>query len=289
MDFNDLIKLKSIDPKKVLVFRHTPQEQSLRRVFNWLAVEKPAVFNAYQQAQAPKTESALKEAEYVATFVGSEAKKAVFVAMYKNNGYSSISNTQFWDKFENDQLRQLGMKGPDDNRESMYWFDLEMTDIYSEWAGRLVINWSGLERSWYRWADRNAFSVYAITTDNQLIQEMPAWGDLVLSYNELLSLPGKWREALRHWRGIYLIFDNEVRKAYVGSAYGKENIFGRWEEYATTGHGNNVELKKLDPKNFEFSILQRLSPDMSADEVVSIEASWKKRLHTNEPYGLNKN
>lgn len=289
MDLNNLIMLKGIDPKNVLVFRHRPQEPSLRRVFNWLIVERPSVFNAYQQAHAPKTESALKQAEYVVSFVGNEAKKAVFVAIYKNNGYSIISKEEFWNKEENNQLRQLGMRGPDDNRAEMYWFDLIKTDIYSEWSGRLLVNWPGLEKSWYRWAYRNSFPIHAIATDSQLIQDMPSWHDLILTYNELLSLPGKWRDALRQWRGIYLIFDKAEKKSYVGSAYGKSNILGRWEEYAITGHGNNVELKKLDPQNFEFSILQRLSPDMGSDEIIAVESSWKKRLHTFSPYGLNKN
>lgn len=45
--------------------------------------------------------------------------------------------------------------------------------------------------------------------------------------------------ALAEWRGIYLIFDTRDAKAYVGSAYGSENILGRWRSYADSGHGGH--------------------------------------------------
>jgi hypothetical protein len=38
-----------------------------------------------------------------------------------------------------------------------------------------------------------------------------------------------------------------------------------------------------------FTILQRVSPDMEAEDVIQLEATWKKRLHTRPPHGLNDN
>jgi hypothetical protein len=35
--------------------------------------------------------------------------------------------------------------------------------------------------------------------------------------------------------------------------------------------------------------LQRVSPDMEPSEVIRLESSWKERLHTRKPYGLNDN
>ena len=86
----------------------------------------------------------------------------------------------------------------------------------------------------------------------------------------------------------YLIFDRSDGKAYVGSAYGSENILGRWRNYADSGHGNNMQLRLRSPENFLFSILQRTSPDLDRDDVLRLEASWKERLHSRE-YGLNEN
>ena len=97
------------------------------------------------------------------------------------------------------------------------------------------------------------------------------------------------RRVLTQWRGIYYIFDISDRKGYVGSAYGEENLYGRWLNYTARGHGGNRLLRQRDPQNFQFSILQRVSPDMDARDLIQIENSWKERLHTREPYGLNDN
>jgi len=37
------------------------------------------------------------------------------------------------------------------------------------------------------------------------------------------------------------------------------------------------------------SVLERLSPDMGATNVIRLESSWKERLHTRAPNGLNDN
>ena len=85
------------------------------------------------------------------------------------------------------------------------------------------------------------------------------------------------------------IFDASDGKGYVGSAYGEANLYGRWLNYAARGHGGNKLLKERDPRNFRFSILQRVSPDMSAGDLIRLESSWKERLHTRQPFGLNDN
>jgi hypothetical protein len=102
-------------------------------------------------------------------------------------------------------------------------------------------------------------------------------------------LPTRWRSVLSQWRGIYYIFDPTIWMGYVGSAYGKDNLLGRWLEYAASGHGGNILLRKRDPKAFQFTILQRVSPDMDGDDVIRLEGAWKERLHTRAPLGLNDN
>ncbi len=105
--------------------------------------------------------------------------------------------------------------------------------------------------------------------------------DVTNTGNQLTGMPFEWR-------GIYFIYDESDGKGYVGSAYGKDNILGRWLSYKASGHGGNKQLCKRYPKNFRFSILQRVSPDMDADDVIRIEGTWKERLHTRD-YGLNEN
>jgi len=104
-----------------------------------------------------------------------------------------------------------------------------------------------------------------------------------------MALPSRLKADLSQWRGIYYIFDETDGKGYVGSAYGADNLLGRWRNYAATGHGGNSLLRRRDPRRFRFSILQRVSPDMDADDVIQLEGKWKERLHTRAPQGLNDN
>lgn len=60
-------------------------------------------------------------------------------------------------------------------------------------------------------------------------------------------------------------------------------------ELRAIGHGGNQLLRRRAPRGFHFSILQRLSPDMDASDVIRLESTWKERLHTRAPLGLNDN
>lgn len=282
---NDLLKTRGIDPKTVLVFRHRPPEPALRSALPWLAAEQPDVFNAYQRVHGPKVEAALQKAEYVASFIGHDAGKALFIGLYRRGDARPVDRDTCYAAPEFKALIDLGWQ---DQPETFLLFDLASTGMMTEWSGRLVVDWPPPDRSWWRWADRNAIAVRAIHESNVLCADMPSWDRLVLSWNELSVLPQRWRAALAEWCGIYLIFDTRDAKAYVGSAYGTANILGRWRTYATNGHGDNVELKGRDPTTLRFSILQRVSPDMEAADVIALESNWKERLHTRE-FGLNAN
>ncbi|MEQ1713010.1 MAG: GIY-YIG nuclease family protein, partial [Hyphomicrobium sp.] len=211
--------------------------------------------------------------------------KALFVCLYRRGAFGLVGRD---DCYAAPAFRALSDLGHNETRDSFLRFDLERTEVYTEWAGRLVVNWPPSERSWWRWSARNDIGVASIHEHDVLAAVMPEWQRLVLSWTELAVLPRRWRAALAEWRGIYLIFDTRDGKAYVGSASGNDNILGRWQVYATSGHGGNVELKGRDPAGFRFSILERVSPDMAAADVVALEATWKERLHTRE-FGLNAN
>ncbi|MFT5323272.1 MAG: hypothetical protein ACI8P0_001121 [Planctomycetaceae bacterium] len=291
MFLNDLLEKQDIDTKSVLVLRHRPNEGQLNRVLPWLAAESPDVFNAYQQAQGERVEKAMSKASYVASFIGHEPGKAIFIGLYTVNGSKPLTRKQFWRVKTLQELRSHGMRGftDDDKRDSLLWFDLRLTAFYSDWKGRLVVNWPGKEVSWWRWSDRNNIAVSAITQDSLLSSKMPKWDALDLSWSELSILPSEWKTRLSEWRAIYFIFDPSDGKGYVGSAYGEENLIARWLGYAATGHGGNRLLRKRSPNDFRFTILQRVSPDMEPADVIRLESSWKRRLHTRHPFGLNDN
>jgi len=49
-----------------------------------------------------------------------------------------------------------------------------------------------------------------------------------------------------------------------------------------------IKSKKLNPNNFEFSILELATKTASADEVIHRESRWKEKLGTGK-FGLNQN
>lgn len=177
----------------------------------------------------------------------------------------------------------------EESRSSCLWFELALTDFYAYWKGKLIVGWPPPERAWWRRSHRNEFPVIAILEDSALDAAMPEWDEIELSWEELGVLPTRWTAKLSEWRGIYYIFDTADGKGYVGSAYGESNLLGRWLNYAARGHGGNKLLRQREPRNFRFTILQRVSPDLPATDVIRLEGSWKRRLHTRAPYGLNDN
>ncbi len=291
LTLNDLLRSENIDPGGVLVFRHRPFEPELNKVLPWLASDQPEVYNAYQQTQTLKVENAMKNASHVASFIRHSAGKALFIGLYTVGSTKPLTVDEFWSVPEYERLRKFGMKGftGEEGRPFVLWFNLERILAFQNWSGKLVIGWPPPERSWWRWADRNVMPVEAIQEESILKQPIPPWNSLVLRWEELAVLPSRWSSALAEWRGIYFIFDCSDCKGYAGSACGPENILGRWKNYATSGHGGNAQLRKRDPKNFLFSILERVSPDLDQEAVITAEATWKERLHTRAPFGLNDN
>jgi hypothetical protein len=294
LDFALLLELEGIDPKRTVIMRHTPEEPNLRKSFPWLAEEHPDLYNMYQRGHGPRAEATLKRADYLASFIGLPPRNALFVGMYRVEGYEPINRPEYADQAEVRRLIELGMRPWDDAnrdiRSERLQFDLRHVESLHQWKGRLVVEWPpGI--AWCRWVrpQRSPYAVRSIHEESLLVPGVPSWQEMSLSWQELKALPQSWRAALAQWRGIYFISDRSDGKAYVGSAYGGDNILGRWRNYGSTGHGGNQLLRERDPANFSFSILQRLSPDLPAEDVVAIESSWKTRLHTRAPLGLNAN
>ena len=293
MDLNGLLVAEGFDPRTIIVMRHSPFEKRLNRVLPWLAAERHDLFNAYQQTQRPKPEKAMLGASHVASFIGNAPGRALFVGLYAIGETTPLDYGAYWSVPALAELREFGYGGftPEDAaaRGTVLWFDLQPTDFLAAWKGRLIVAFPPPERAWWRRAHTRPMPVHAILEDSALEAALPVWSDIDLAWSELSVLPSRWRDALAQWRGIYLIFDASDGRSYVGSAGGADNLLGRWRNYAASGHGGNRLLRDRDPRNFRFTILQRVSPDMGGEDIVELEASWKRRLHSGRPFGLNDN
>lgn len=300
ISFNDMLESEGIDPEMVVAFRHRPRERELRKSLPWLASERVELFNAYQQTQSgmrvERSIDSLVGKGYIASFIGQAPGQATFVGLFRVAGASPLTRRQFLALPVYQKIHKLAPEAKDwytqeleAKRPTIQFFDLQVTDFYAHWKGCLVVSWPPPERSWWRRAHRNDLSIHAIHEKSVFDALMPAWSEINVSWEELRVLPSSWKAAMSQWRGIYYIYDVSTGKGYVGSAYGDNNLLGRWENYSASGHGGNKLLRKCDPANFRFTILQRVSPDMDASDIIALESNWKERLHTHAPQGLNDN
>lgn len=105
-----------------------------------------------------------------------------------------------------------------------------------------------------------------------------------------------WRGALEHMKGVYVLHDVTTGKPYVGSAYGDTGIWTRLEQYATSLHGGNVDLRDLVERqgdehvrdNLTFALLEFWSMRTPDAYVLERESYWKRVLLARE-FGHNRN
>lgn len=135
----------------------------------------------------------------------------------------------------------------------------------------------------------------------------PGYKNVSVSYRKLkkkLESP-EWRTALSCRKDVYLITDQRTGKLYVGSAYGTNGILGRWETYVKSGYDKhevengkypNKKLQELVTEkglsyiqdNFQYSILETFTDDVSDEYIIGRESWWKEALHSRE-FGYNAN
>ena len=227
--------------------------------------------------------------EQIASFYGMPGTRAGFFGIYKVIGHSP------------------GKTGPtldacpwskEWHRSAKFFYCLERDRRFNDLRDRLVIDWGSATRSWVQKPANKR--VLEIREPGRRLPPFEDYLEFSLTYSQLCDL-FKNEEAHREWRarlsavgGIYLILDEKSGQMYVGSASGEGGFWGRWRQYATTGHGGNALLKKLmknDPScthAFRYSVLQILPKTMAKEEILRHEAIYKMKLGSRAK-GLNLN
>ena len=182
-----------------------------------------------------------------------------------------------------------------------YEYKTELVDIGSDLIGRLIIGFKKDFRASYILLEKHYenFHISEILKERIAVEKFKGFENVNINFEYLKTIIVKgettWKTALGSVKGVYLITDKKNGKHYVGSAYGADAFWSRWEQYVSNGHGGNVELKQLlkergadYPKNFQFSILEVRASTTSDDEIIDRENHWKEVLMSRE-YGYNKN
>ena len=160
-----------------------------------------------------------------------------------------------------------------------YHYDLIRENTLSDLEERLVIDWGSSTVSWCQ-----------KKLDKEIVEILPrgyaktflGYENTILVFDELEKIVRnpdvnkQWKMMLSNVYGIYLILDKSDGQQYVGSAYGKEGLWGRWSNYVQTKHGGNkilIDLLNTDPlryKKFQFSILSVLPHSSLHDQVIQL-------------------
>jgi hypothetical protein len=178
-----------------------------------------------------------------------------------------------------------------------YFYDLIRDYSLSELEERLVIDWGSSTVSWcQKKLDKDVIEILP----KGFAKTFLGYENVILMFNELEKIVKnpdvnrQWKMMLSNVYGVYLILDTTNGQQYVGSAYGKDGIWGRWSDYVHTKHGGNkilIELLTNDPmryKKFQFSILNVLPNSSLREQVIQLEQITKTKLGT-KTFGLNSN
>ena len=223
---------------------------------------------------------------HIVVFLGERYSLARLYAVYEVCGVED-SSTRFWPE---------GWPFPDHPRGRL-WYRLTRLASFDDLSGRVVIDWGGSTRSWHQWlAPKPIIEILP----PGYVREFPGYTHILLTHLELRQIVNhplahrEWYRALASVSGIYLILDTATGLQYVGSAYGAEGILGRWQAYAQSGHGGNLQLRELIAKNsnciqaWQYSILTTLLQSVTRDEVIQLESLYKQKLGS-RAHGLNSN
>ena len=291
MRFNDLLRMAGYDPNDVAIMLHNPAQPDQRRMLMVLVDDAPDLFEAYQDNHPRNPEATLKKRKVAASFVVGEGAESRFVGLYAVKGWTFRTASEMdadpirqdlMTRFRDSPYSALAAQSGTTGREV---FDLQPLPALADLRGRLIVP-RPPGRAYMRLAENCDLPILAVERLARFSPPLPHWRELVLTKPEIVNLPSDWHLGMAQWRGVYLITDMVDGARYVGSAYGAENIIGRWRNHVAGDYGVTKQLRSRLTAGFQFSILELLLHDQTADDVIRREHSWIDRLHT-RTFGLN--
>lgn len=271
-----LLKIYDLDPGTIKLVRHSNKEIQVLDTFR----SNPAKLNVYQSFQKPnKFVNALS----IAVFAPYYRTTALFLGIWDVVGRTPRAEFTYKTK---QLLEEYDLPANWFHNSDLYC--LKRNPVLHDLSERLVIEWGGATVAWVQSVDKEIVELKA----PQSIGDFHSFDMVDLDFQSLKTITQypemnqTWVNALSSVFGVYLIRDTSSGELYVGSAYGKSGIFGRWTEYAQSGHGGNAGLKNRTPDNFRFSILEIVPSTSTAHDTIERENKWKDRLGTRD-FGLN--
>jgi hypothetical protein len=292
LTFNDLLSLNGVSPADVTLILHMTTQQPLRDMLPHLAANRRDLFDAYQAVHSDLATGTLRNRPLMASFLPMEGSRLLFEGLYLIAKADLLPTAEIYINAAYTELEAVWGAmdtAPARNTKARYEqvrFSFLPDDRLAKLRGRVVIA-RPAGRAYARVAAQTEVEVRAVLEMPALDPPPPDWREMVVAAPLLRELPVRWADRLSQWRGVYLIVDQADGARYVGSAYGADNLLGRWRAHVAGERGVTAELGHRNPGSFRFSVLELVAPAAPAAEVIAVEQNWKLRLDTVR-FGLNR-
>ena len=271
LQFNTLLRAEGLDPADVKLARHQDTRYPGRPSPYQLWRANAGRLERYQSIQRlAKFDGTRLLASFVATLIG----ETVFAGLYTINGVGPAP------------ARHLDPISGEDAA-GLFLYTMEPAPHLSDFRGKLFIAWGDGYRAWVQSAAKQEKTVIEL---RRTVSDPPFPGflDFHARLSDLAHVPRDWRTTLSSVCGIYLLTCPKTGQHYVGSACGPTGFWGRWEDYAASGHGGNKLLREVPESDYQLTILEVAASSAIAKEVIDMEDRWKRKLLSRE-FGLNAN
>ena len=260
----------------------------VRHIDKKINIESLILKNYFELYQKIQNKRIFNNFDHIISFIASSKTKAKFYGIYQVNGLTQLRA----------DLIPVDVPYREQWLNNEYYYNLKRLEEYDFLRNRLIIEWGKSAISWHQKLLPEDKEVLEIRPKGESLEVFDDYLDFTLTYEQLSYIVNnsdanyEWRARLSAVAGVYLILDSKTGQQYIGSAYGSKGIWGRWEEYATNGHGNNKTLVSIlneNPKrrdDFVFSILQILPKSCAKEKVIKIEHKYMIKLGT-KLTGLN--
>lgn len=274
-----LLEQRGIDPaaQPVTLMRHRDKRYDLRK---YLSTKALTLYQAMQELR--------HEPEGLfASFYGHKTEYALLLGVWLVTDVlaplEALRRGLLEESFE-----------PIDDDWKGYYHELEETDLLKDLRLKLEIQWTGPAVSWRRvLKTANDYPIWLRGEPPGPFQG-PTKVSLVMAELRIALQDLEWQKGLGSIAGVYLITDERSGRHYVGSASGAQGLLQRWTDYATNGHGGNVELVKVlgelpgRENDFRLTLLEAIPISTPKRHVIEREGFWKVALGS-RTFGLNRN
>jgi hypothetical protein len=275
----DLLEVHGFDPRlKSKLVRHQDRRYDLPLLM------KSGWFELYQSLQARPI---FNGCDQIVSFIGDGGARARFLGVYRVLEQTMSVRPNIPKTCPHQEWR----------RTANYFYKLKRRPEFRDLEGRVVIDWGAGTLAWHQHMTNKR--VIEVLPRGRKLEPFSDYLDFTLTFSQLRELVAAktahrdWFASLSAVAGVYLVLAQTTGHQYVGSAYGLGGIWSRWAQYAASGHGGNVLLKKYlktdsrYPEAFRFSVLQVLPKTTTPREVIGWETRYKQKLGSRAT-GLNR-